>query len=152
MLATAAFLVVALLAACSGDDDPSSGSDASDNTTVRPGLTVTDDGCTYEGDKTVTGPSFTLNTDNQSSDYIKFGLSRIPDRYVDVERERFEEGEAVFFNPPSYFTLVEGGGIGAGISGSGLMENVTPGVYALWCATDGEPTRIFVAALLEASD
>ena len=142
-----AVVVIALLPACSDDGD-----DGGETASTEMRLTITDEGCTYEGDETPTGPTFTLNTENQGSRFVNYGLSRIPERYVDVERERLDEGEASFFRMPSYFGFVAGGGIGAGLSGSALIENVTAGVYALWCANEQPPTTIYVTALLDATE
>lgn len=104
------------------------------------------------GGRDTRGADVHLEHGHQSSRYVNYGLSRIPERYVDVERERLEDGEAAFFSPPSYFVFVDGGGIGAGISGSAVMENIIPGVYALWCANELPPATIYVTALLEVTE
>jgi hypothetical protein len=141
------FLAVALLPACSDG-----GSNEGENNSSGIGLlTLTEDGCTYEGDETVTGPRFGVNIDNQSSSFGYEGLSGIPETYVDVERERLEDGRAFLIRPPSYFTELRRGGIAAGLTGTIFFEDATEGVYALWCATEEPPGAIYVVALLDVS-
>lgn len=153
----AAFVTAVLLAACGGGGGGGDGAtssvagDAGDE--MR--LTLTEDGCTYEGPETQATGSFTAEVENESSTYGAFEIGEIAegstladlDAYIAEEQQRWDETQELR-GPPAFYTQVVRVGVDAGAS-SKLPVEVEPGTYALTCFNDDLPTwRGYVAAQL----
>jgi hypothetical protein len=138
----AGFAAAALLAACGGDGGE-----------MR--LTLTDEGCTYEGDETPAAGMFTIEVENQSSKEGAFALGRIAangtigdlEAYVDKEMRRIGSGMEILGAPAFYSQVVR---VGAGPGTSSLLPaDVGVGTYALTCFNDPPLTALYVAGALE---
>jgi hypothetical protein len=145
----AASATIVLLAACGGGDGSSE---------MR--LTLTDDDCTYQGDKTPPATqTFEAELENQSSKLGAFEIARIDaghsfaevEAYVKEQKRRLEEGLEIV-RPPAYMTLGARAVVPSGESGM-LVSTVTSGQWVLWCAHDDPPTAVFlITRSLEVSE
>jgi hypothetical protein len=170
-VAAAVLAAVALPIACAGDDDdaPEGGSVSSSiedttgtatfDTAPRIQLTLTEDGCRYDGPPVVTTGSFTADLANQSSHFGAFAVGELAEgstlaeleAYVAKEQERWDEtGE--LRGPPPYYTQAIRVGVPAGDIGL-LPADLDPGTYAITCFNDDAPTwRGYVAAQLDVAE
>ncbi len=119
-------------------------------------LVLTDDGCTYEGDKAPAAGMFTVEVENQTEYSGAFALATIAEGstiddlepYLDEARQQFGQSGTLPDWPPFYEQLVRSG-VDAGAS-SFLPADVPAGRYALMCFVDDLPTwRIYAAAQLD---
>ena len=138
-----------LLASCGGGG----GSDS-----LR--ATLTDSGCTYEGDTTLTAGRFTIDVENQTDFYGAFALARLADGktiddlkpHLAQTQQRFDESGGTPPPPPSFYEQVVRSGVEAGAT-SALPADVSAGTYALMCFVDDLPTwRVYVAQQLDVSE
>jgi hypothetical protein len=161
----AAFAAAVLPVACSGgggDEGSESAATAGADTSAatdaerRIRLTLTEDGCAYEGPGGVPAEPFTADLENRSSAYGAFVVgelaegSTIADLEADLEKEqqRWDETQELR-GPPDYFTQAVRVGVAAGDVGL-LPVDVEPGTYALACFNDDLPVwRAYVAGQLE---
>jgi hypothetical protein len=121
-------------------------------------MTLTDDGCTYQGDTTVDPGKFTIKVENQTKLFGAFALAVIPDAskmedlkaYIKTaERQLKQTGKLP--EPPGYYRQVVRSGVEPG-SNSDLPVDVSAGTYALMCFVDNLPTwRANVADKLDVS-
>jgi hypothetical protein len=118
-------------------------------------LTLTDAGCTYEGDATPSAGMFTIEVENESSKEGAFALGRIAagstiddlEAYVDEERQRIRQGAEILGAPAFYSQVVR---VGAAPGASSLLPaDVVAGTYALTCFNDPPLTAIYVAGQLD---
>ena len=139
IFALAVVVATALLAACGGGDSG------------RTRLTLTDDGCTYEGDESPSAmQTFEAELKNKSSKLGAFEIAKIGPggtfatvkAYVEAERQRLENGRQ-FLGPPAYMTLGARAVVPSGESGT-LVSTITAGEWVLWCAHDHPPTALFL--------
>ena len=160
-----AFAAGVLPVACSGgdrDEDsesaPTPGADTSAATDAerRIRLTLTEDGCAYDGPGGVPAEPFTADLENRSSAYGAFVVgelaegSKIADleAYLEKEQQRWDETQELR-GPPDYFTQAVRVGVAAGDVGL-LPVDVEAGTYALACFNDDLPIwRAYVAGQLE---
>lgn len=141
-------MTTVLLSACGGGNAGS------------PQLTLTDDDCTYDGDRSPPATqTFEAALENESSRLGVFEIARIDaggtfadvEAYVEGERRRLEDGLEIV-GPPAYLTLGARAEVPAGESGI-LVSGVTSGEWVLWCAHDHPPTAVFLITLpLEVSE
>ena len=137
-----------LLASCGGGGD-------SDGL----GATLTDDGCTYEGDTTFTAGMFTIDVENQTDFFGAFALARLAEgRTIDdltpllAQAQRQFDGSGTLPPLPSFYEQVVRSGVEAGAT-SALPADVSAGTYALMCFVDDLPTwRVYVAEQLDVSE
>ena len=143
--ALAAFVTIVLLAACGGGDGSSG---------MR--LTLTDDGCTYEGDATLDDGAFTAEVENQTSLYSAFALSAIAEGatiddlepFLEKARQQFQQS-GTLPDLPAFYEQVVRSGVDAGATGF-LPADVPAGTYALMCFVDDLPVwRVYLAAWLD---
>lgn len=121
-------------------------------------LTLTDAGCTYEGDETPAAGMFTIEVENQSSKEGAFALgsiaasSTIDDlaAYVDEERQRIAQG-AEILGAPAFYSQVVRVGAAPGVS-SLLPADVVVGTHALTCFNDPPLTALYVAGQLDVTE
>jgi hypothetical protein len=127
------------LVGCGGDDA----------TTQR--LTLTDDGCAYEGAPAVSSTeTFEAEVVNESSELGAFEIAKLDDghtfaeveAYVESERQRIADGLEIA-GPPLFVTLGARAQTASGESGT-LVSTVTPGTWVLWCAQNHPPTALFL--------
>jgi hypothetical protein len=146
-LAVVSFAATLLLAACGGGE-------AADSGEMR--LTLTDDGCTYEGTKTPEAPMFTIAVENQTGYFGAFALGSIAgnstiddlEPYLDEAQEQFQRNGTLPDWPPFYEQMVRSG-VDAG-SSSSLPASVPAGRYALVCFVDDLPTwKVYAAGQLD---
>ena len=144
--AAAAFATILILAACGGGDGGGE--------TMR--LTLTDDGCTYEGDATPASGQLTMDVENQTSLVGAFALARIREgstaddvrAYIDEEQQRWDT-RMKLAGPPPFYEQVVRVGVDGGAS-SKLPALLIPGSYVLTCFVDDLPTwRAYVASSLD---
>jgi hypothetical protein len=135
-LVAALVVSVALLAlaACGGDDDGS----------MR--ATLTDEGCTYEGDKTPPAGMFTIDVENQTDFFGAFAVASLAGSttveddlrpYLEQAQQTFEE-TGNLPDIPAYYEQVARGAAQAGES-TFLDLDLEPGRYALVCFVDDLP-------------
>jgi hypothetical protein len=134
-----ALVATALLAGCGG------GASSANR------LTLTDDACTYDGDRSPPAPeTFEAEVVNESSKLGAFEIARIDadhtfaevKEYVESERQRLEDGLQIA-GPPTFMTLGARAQASPGESGT-LVSTVQPGTWVLWCAHDHPPTALFL--------
>jgi hypothetical protein len=147
LAAVTAALVIAILlpAACGGD------------TADEMRATMTDDGCTYMGDETLSTGMFTVEVENRTEYFGAFALAGIAEGFTvedDLEpllaeaRQQFEQNGTLPALPPFYEQVVRG----AAQAGETtfLDVDVPAGTYALMCFVDDLPTwRVYAAAQLD---
>ena len=141
----AASATIVLLSACGG------GSGVEDVRAV-----LTDDGCTYQGDKAPGPGALTVEVQNQSSVDGAFALAGIAEgatiddlnKYMNDERQRHQQG-AELRGPPAFYSQVVRVGVAAGTS-SQLPADLAAGRYALMCFNDDPPVwRAYLAGQLD---
>ncbi|MBA3384346.1 MAG: hypothetical protein H0T20_06800 [Actinobacteria bacterium] len=121
-------------------------------------LTLTDTGCTYEGDETPAAGMFTIEVENQSSKEGAFALGRVSpgatiddlEAYADEERGRIRQ-RAEILGAPAFYSQVVRVGAPPGKS-SALPADVNAGTYALTCFNDPPLTALYVAGQLEVGE
>jgi hypothetical protein len=138
-----------LLVACGGGGDSNS---------FR--ATLTDDGCTYEGDTTPAAGMFTIDVENQTGFHSAFALARLADGqtiddlkpYVEQAQRQFDQSGGIPPPPPDFYEQIVRSGVEAGAT-SALPADVPAGTYALMCFVDDLPTwRVYVPAQLDVSE
>lgn len=141
----AALALMAITSACGGSDDGNG---------TR--LVLTDDGCTYEGEETVSTGSFTADVENKTDYFGAFAVAAVAEgttidrlvAYMENARQQFEES-GTLPDPPQIYSQIVRVGVNAG-SASKLPADVEPGTYALTCFVDDLPTwKPYVATRLE---
>ena len=121
-------------------------------------LTLTDAGCTYEGNKTPAAGMFTIEVQNDSSKEGAFALGKIAagstvgdlDAYVEEERRRIQHENEIAGAPAFYSQVVRVGA--APGAGSALPADVGAGTYALTCFNDPPLTALYVAGQLDVTE
>jgi hypothetical protein len=124
----------------------------------EPRATLTDDGCTYEGDTTFDAGMFTIGVENRTEFFGAFALAAITDGSTIEDLEAFIESAQRTFEqtgtlpePPGFYEQVVRSGVEAE-STSQLPADVSAGTYALVCFVDDLPVwRAHVAAQLDVS-
>ena len=124
MSVTVAALITMPLAACGGTDDS------------RMRATLTDDGCTYRGEKTAAAGRFTIEVEDQTGQGGHFALKELANGLTTDTVEAILENSSpeiasLFKDVPVFSSDVHGDGSGV------LLADVPPGTYVLMCA---EPT------------
>ena len=120
--------------------------------------TLTDDGCTYEGDTSPAAGRFTIDLANKTEFFAAFALARLSDGktindlqpYLEKARREFFGTGALAAPPfPDFYQQVVRSGIGAGQSGE-LPADLPAGTYALMCFWDPLPMwDVYRAAQLD---
>ncbi len=137
-----------LLTACGGDDG---------NGELR--ATLTDDGCTYDGDTTPAAGMFTIDVENETDFFGAFALASLDEGstiddlepFVERARRQFEESKTLP-ELPGFYEQVVRTGVEAGATGA-LPADVPAGTYALMCFVDDLPTwRAYVAEQLDVTE
>ena len=139
-------VAVMLLASCSGDGGRS----------LR--ATLTDDGCTYEGDTSPAAGTFTIDLENTTKFFGAFALARLSDGktindlqpYLEKARRQFATSGTLPAPPfPGFYEQVVRSGVEAGQDGD-LQADLPAGTYALMCFPDNLPMwRVYRAAQLD---
>lgn len=156
MCAALALSAVVLLAGCAGDDDSTdNATNAGGTLTEAAGtqadaggmrLTLTDDGCAYDGEATVSSGSFTADVVNQTEHYGAFAVAGIAEgstigdleAFVAQAQQTWDES-GTLPEPPAFYSQAVRAGVEAGATGS-LPADVPAGTYALMCFVDDLPT------------
>jgi hypothetical protein len=122
--------------------------------------TLTNDGCTYNGDTSPTAGVVTIEVENQtelSSAFVLASLaegSTVDDLQAELDRypRQWEEGGSLP-KPPDFYKLWSRSGVEAGTIGL-LSANVPAGTYAVTCFVDDDlPTeQIYIAELLDVTE
>jgi hypothetical protein len=121
--------------------------------------TLTNDGCTYEGDTSPTAGMFTIEVENQTEFFGSFVLlslaegSTVDDLQPSLEQyPRQFERELTLPQPPDYKFLVRSD-VDAGAT-SALPADVPAGTYAVVCFVDDDlPTeQIYIAEQLDVTE
>ncbi len=144
--ALGAFVATVLLGGCGGGD---AGSE------MR--LTLTDDGCTYEGDETPASGAFTVEVENRTSKDAAFALAGIAagatiddfEAYLENVQQQLQQGKGLL-DPPVFWSQVVRVGVASGAS-SLLPADVAAGTYVLTCFIDDPPTAVYLGTPLEVS-
>ena len=115
-----AALITMPLAACGGTD----------NSRMR--ATLTDDGCTYRGEKTAAAGRFTIEVEDQTGQGGHFVLKELANRLTADTVEAILENSSLeiaslFKALPVFSSDVRGDGSGV------LLADVSPGTYVLMC-------------------
>ena len=120
--------------------------------------TLTDDGCTYEGDTSPAAGRFTIKLANKTKFFGAFALARLSDGktiddlqpYLEKARREFAETGTLAAPPfPGFYEQVVRSGVGAGQSGD-LPADLPTGTYALMCFADNLPMwDVYRAAQLD---
>jgi hypothetical protein len=167
--AVAVLAAMALPVACAGDDDDTDGESQTrsvEETTTgafqaapRIRLTLTEDGCRYDGPPVVATGSFTADLANQSSHFGAFAVGELAEGetlaelrgYIAKEQQRWDSTRELR-GPPPYYTQVVRVGVPAGDVGL-LPADLDPGIYAVTCFNDDVPTwHGYVAAQLDVTE
>ena len=122
--------------------------------------TLTDDGCSYEGDTMLPAGMFTVEVENETEYFGAFALAAIADGFTvadDLEplleqaRQQFER-DGTLPDLPEFYEQVVRGAAQAGET-TFLPANVPAGTYALMCFVDDVPTwRVHAAAQLSVAE
>jgi len=122
--------------------------------------TLTDDGCTYEGDTSPTAGMFTIEVENKtdfSGSFVLLSLaggSTVDDLQPSVEQypRQFERDGSPLPEPPDYKFLVRSD-VEAGAT-SALPADVPAGTYAVVCFVDDDlPSKeVFIAEQLDVTE
>jgi len=123
--------------------------------------TLTNDGCTYNGNTSPTAGMFTIEVENQTESSGSFVLLSLPEGWtvddlepsLDQYPRQFErEREFTLPEPPDYQFLVRSD-VEAGAT-SALPADVPAGTYAVVCSVDDDlPTeQIHIAEQLDVTD
>ncbi len=148
----AAFVTTVLLAGCSGGEPAAEATD----TGAEMSLTLTDDGCTYEGDETPAAGMFTVDVENQTAYFGAFALAALAEGstiedlepFLGQARRQFKQNGTLPELPPFYTQVVRVGA--ASGKSSVLPADVTAGRYALMCFIDDLPTwQVYLARQLD---
>lgn len=116
-------------------------------------VTLTEDGCTYEGDETPPSTeTFEAEAENQSSKLGAFEVWRIDegktfadvDAFVESARQRLADGLEVLGPPVELLTQMTRAMAAPGESAM-LVATVGPGQYVISCAHEHPPTAVFLA-------
>lgn len=120
--------------------------------------TLTDDGCTYEGDTSPAAGRFTIDLADKTRFFGAFALARLSDGktindlhpYLERARREFAETGTLAAPPfPSFYEQVIRSGVGAGQNGD-LPADLPAGTYALMCFADNLPMwEVYRAAQLD---
>jgi hypothetical protein len=155
LVASSTRLAVALLTAavsllpmaCGGDE-------------AAMGATLTNDGCTYDGDTSPTAGMFTIEVENQTEFFGSFVLvslaegSTVDDLQAALDRyPRQFEREGSLPEPPGFYAMLVRSDVEAGAT-SALPADVRAGTYALVCFVDDDlPTeQIYIAEQLDVTE
>ena len=121
--------------------------------------TLTDVGCTYEGDETPAAGMFTVEVENQTASFGAFALAALAEGstiddlkpFVQTAQQTFQESGNLP-DPPAFYSQVVRVGVEAGES-SLLPADVPAGTYALMCFIDDLPTwNAHVAGQLDVTE
>lgn len=135
---------VLALAACGGEDEKP----------MR--ATLTDEGCTYEGDTAPPAGMFTIEVENQTEYFGAFAIASLAENatvedlkpFLVQARKTFEE-TGNLPDVPAYYEQLVRGAARAGES-TFLPVDVGPGRYALMCFVDDLPRwQAYAAAQLD---
>ena len=120
--------------------------------------TLTDDGCTYEGDTSPAAGRFTIHLANKTEFFAAFALARLSDGktindlkpYLEKARREFLETGTLAAPPfPDFYEQVVREGVQAGQSDD-LPADLPAGTYALMCFWDPLPIwDVYRAAQLD---
>ena len=120
--------------------------------------TLTDDGCTYEGDTSPDAGRFTINLTNKTRFFGAFALARLSNGktindlqpYLEKARREFAETGTLPAPPfPRFYEQVVRSGVEAGQNGD-LAADLPAGTYAFMCFPDNLPMwRVYRAAQLD---
>ena len=145
-VAIVTLIAVMLLASCSGDGGKS----------VR--ATLTDDGCTYDGDTSPDAGTVTIDVENRTTFFGAFALARLSDGktiddlqpYLEMARRQFARSGTLPAPPfPGFYEQVVRSGVEAGQNGD-LQADLPAGRYALMCFADNLPMwRVYRAVQLD---
>ena len=123
------------LAACGGNDDS------------QTHATLTDDGCSYEGDKTVAAGRFTIEVEDRTGDGGHFVLKELADGVTadTIKPILGPEIASLFKDAPVFSSDVQGDASGV------LLADAPAGSYVLTCHSFGRWTTQgpYVAAQIE---
>jgi hypothetical protein len=122
--------------------------------------TLTNDGCTYDGDTSPTAGILTIEVENQTEFSGAFVLVSLAEGStaddlqpaLDQYPRQFEK-DGTLPEPPEFYALVGRSGVEAGATGP-LSADVPAGTYALVCFVDDDlPTeQIHIAEQLEVTE
>ena len=120
--------------------------------------TLTDDGCTYEGDTSPAAGRFTIDFANKTEFFAAVALARLSDGktiddlqpYLEKAGREFAKTGTLPAPPfPDFYEQVVRWGVEAGQNGD-LAADVPAGTYALMCFADNLPMwRVYRAAQLD---
>ena len=120
--------------------------------------TLTDEGCTYEGDTSPAAGRFTIDFANKTKLFGSVALARLTDGktindlqpYLEKARRQFAESGTLPAPPfPGFYQQVVRSGVEAGQNGD-LPANLPAGTYALMCFADNLPMwDVYRAAQLD---
>jgi hypothetical protein len=122
--------------------------------------TLTNDGCTYDGDTSPTAGILIIEVENQTEFSGAFGLvslaegSTVDDLQQALDRyPRQFEKDGTLPEPPEFYALWGRSGVEAGATGP-LSANVPAGTYAVVCFVDDDlPTeQIYIAEQLDMTE
>jgi hypothetical protein len=134
--------------------------DCGGNSSEKMRATLTDDGCTYEGDETPAAGMFTVEVENQTMYFGAFALAAIAEGstikddlepFLEKARQQFQRS-GTLLDSPAYYEQVVRGAAQAGET-TFLPADVPAGRYALMCFVDDLPTwRVYAAAQLDVTE
>ena len=119
--------------------------------------TLTDDGCTYEGDTSPAAGRFTIDLENKTGFFGRFALARLSNGktindlqpYLEKAGREFAKTGTLPAPPfPDFYEQVVSSGVQAGQSDD-LLADLPAGTYALMCFADNLPMwEVYRAAQL----
>ena len=120
--------------------------------------TLTDDGCTYEGDTSPAAGVFTIDFANKTKFFAEVALARLSDgktindlqSYLEKARREFAQSGTLPAPPfPDFYEQVVRSGVEARQKGD-LPADLPAGTYALMCFADNLPMwDVYRAAQLD---
>ncbi len=122
--------------------------------------TLTNDGCTYDGDTSPTAGILTIEVENQTEFSGAFGLVSLDEGSTEDDLQsaldkypRQFEKNGTLPKPPDFYALRGRSGVEAGASGP-LSADVLAGTYAVVCFVDDKlPTKhIYIAKQLDVTE
>ena len=107
--------------------------------------TLTDDGCTYEGDTSPAAGRFTIDFANKTKFFAEVALARLSDGKTINDLQPYLEKARPF---PDFYEQVVRWGVEAG-QNSVLAADLPAGTYALMCFADMPMSDVYRAAQLD---
>jgi hypothetical protein len=135
-------LLLVMVAACSRSDEPTDPTVGATSTIAPPtdvAVTLSKDGCTYEGSDSVPSGQVAVQVINETDKLLYAALLSISDGYTFDDLVTWVGGPEARTGPPDWVTTIADGESRTWSDG-GLNARLLPGRYAIVCADPKAPS------------